>query len=233
MGSTTEAVLVAHIDALVSSPDFRRLESGEASPEEYDRFIASLVRTHVQSPRLVAFLYALSPPEAGPEALHNLLEELGLDNGSGVAHPALLRDLAAGAGLAPVLADLERQGADELRRLASEPLLYGTLREVGLAALCEVVAFELLLSRVAGRIGRALATHRGLAPEALRWFDHHAEVDVAHAEQGLRHIEAYRHYYGIPAEDARSIIDLTLRENVFLRRYFGRVCPAAAASAGR
>ncbi len=232
MRSTVEVVLADHVEQLTSSSQFRRLEHGEASQEEYDRFIANVVRTHVKSPQVVAFLYAFAPPDAAGDLLHNLLEEVGIEEESGVAHPAMLGDLAAGAGLAPVLPELERLAAEDLRSIVSGPLLYGTLKEVGLAALCEVVAYEFMLSRVASRVERALEAHRGLAPEALEWFHHHSEVDIAHAEQGLQHIEDYVHHYAIPDDDAVSIIELTLRENVFIRRYFTLVSPTTASAAG-
>jgi pyrroloquinoline quinone (PQQ) biosynthesis protein C len=101
-----------------------------------------------------------------------------------------------------------------------EPLLYGTLRDVGLAALTEIVAFEHMLSRVAGRVARALAEHRGLAAPALAWFTHHSEVDVRHAEQGLADLEAYVVHYDFAPGEAATIVELALRENVFARRYF-------------
>ncbi len=232
MRTTVEGAVSDHVDQLTSSPGFRWLEVGEASPEEYDRFIANVIRTHVKSPQVVAFLYALAPPEATTDLLHNLLEEVGIEEESGVAHPAMLGQLAAGAGLAPVLPELERLAAEDLRSIASEPLLYGALKEVGLAALCEVVAFEFMLSRVASRVERALEVHRGLTPEALEWFRHHSEVDIAHAEQGLQHIEDYVHHYAIGDDDAVSIIELTLRENVFIRRYFTQSSPITASSLG-
>ena len=80
---------------------------------------------------------------------------------------------------------LEAQADEDLRRIVVDPLLYGTLREVGLAALTEIVAFEYMLSRVSGRIARALTEHRRLSAAALEWFTHHSEVDIRHAEQGL------------------------------------------------
>lgn len=233
MRSTIEAAFADHVDDFTNSSEFRRLESGEASQEDYDGFLANLIRTHLKSPQLVAFLYALAPPDASGDVLHNLLEELGIEDESGVAHPTMLHDLAVGAGLAPVLPQLERLGADDLRSIASEPLLFGTLKEVGLAALCEVVAFEFMLSRVASRMERALEARRGLRPEALLWFHHHSEVDIAHAEQGLKHIEDYVRYYGLADRDARSIIELTLRDNVFIKRYFAQVSPSAPSTSGR
>lgn len=174
----------------------------------------------------MVFLYALAPPVAGEHVLNNLLEELGVEEESGVA-PLMLHDLAEAAGLSPVLAELERLAAEDLRAIAAEPLLYGTLKEVGLAALCEVVAFELMLSRVASRIERALAAHRGLGPEALGWFHHHSEVDIAHAEQGLEHVEHYIRYYALSDDDAQGIIEVVLQENVFIKRYFNQVSPTS------
>lgn len=233
MKTTVESAFTAQVHELTNSPPFRRMESGESSPEEYDHFIANLIRTHARSPQLVAFLYALAPPDASDDVLHNLLEEVGIEEESGEPHPGMLKDLAASAGLCPVLPELERLSADDLRTIASEPLLYGTLKEVGLAALCEVVAFEFMLSRVASRIERALQAHRGLPSEALRWFRHHSEVDIAHAEQGLRHIADYIRYYGFAEDEARSIIDLTLADNVFVRRYFVQVSPITTSAPER
>lgn len=232
MRSTIEALLVEQVDQLTDSAELRRLETGVASPAEYDDFLANLIRTHLRSTQLVAFLYALAPPGVSAAVLHNLLEELGEDE-DGTAHPEMLHALAVRAGLGPVLPELERLADNDLRSIVSEPLLFGSLREVGLAALCEVVAFELMLSRVAGRIERALAAHRGLSREALTWFSSHSEIDVAHAEQGLRHIEEHIRYYGLGPEDAEAIVRLTLRENVFLKRYFAQQSPTSLAATGR
>src|SRR5438132_1003592 len=87
-------------------------------------------------------------------------------------------------------------------------------------AFIENVAFEFMLSRVSGRMARALATHRGLAAPALGWFTHHSEVDVRHAEQGLADLGAYAAYYEFTDDEALTIVEMTLRENVFTRRYF-------------
>src|SRR5207249_1955520 len=91
----------------------------------------------------------------------------------------------------------------------------------------EIVAFEFMLSRVSGRMARALATHRGLAAPALEWFTHHSEVDVRHAEQGLADLGAYAAYYEFTDDEALTIVEMTLRENVFARR---RSRPAAGRS---
>jgi hypothetical protein len=230
--STIETTLAGQVARLTGSHAFQAIESGQASQDDHDRFIEGIVRSHLLSPQLVAFLYALAPPAAAEAMRENLLEELGLEGPGGVAHPALLRRLLEGAGLADRLPQLEAAAAGDVRRVVAEPLLYGTLGELGLAVLGEVVAFEYMLSRVAGRIGRALARHRGLPPAALEWFTHHAGVDLRHAEQGLDALEAYVRYYGIPAEDALAILELTFRDNVFIRRYLGPAGPVPAAGRG-
>jgi hypothetical protein len=217
------------VEDFTRSPQFVALESGRA---DYDAFIENVARAHLRSPQLVAFLYALAPPAAAPTLLANLLEELGLEAGSERPHPALLQDLVQAAGRGHRLPAIEALAADDLRRIGSEPLLYGSLREVGLAALTEIVAFEFMLSRVSGRIARALAAHRGLAGPALEWFTHHSEVDVRHAEQGLADLGAYLAYYELAGEEALTIVEMTLRENVFARRYFRESVPLAGVGAG-
>src|SRR5262245_25492276 len=82
--------------------------AARASPAESDRFIENVVRAHLRSPQLLAFLYSLAPPAAAPNLLHNMLEELGIEEEDGTAHPALLRELAVGAGLGARLSDLEK-----------------------------------------------------------------------------------------------------------------------------
>ena len=215
-----ESAFEEQVESLTGSVEFQALEAGRLTPADYDAFVENVARAHLRSPQLVAFLYALAPPGAAADLRHNLLEELGLDEDSGRPHPDLLVDLLHGAGLGHRLALVEQRADDDLRRVVVDPLLYGTLREVGLAALTEIVAFELMLSRVAGRVARALATHRGLAAPALAWFTHHSDVDVAHAQQGLDVLEAYVHYYEFSEDEALTIVGMTLRENVFLRRYW-------------
>jgi hypothetical protein len=218
--SAIESLFCRQVEDLVAFPGFRALEAGQAPIEAYDRFVANVVRTHLKSPQIVAFLLALAPPESAAALAHNMLEEMGVEDESGVAHPSLLEDLAAGAGIGPRLPELRAQAEADLRQVVVDPLLYGTLREVGLGALCEVVSFEFMLSRTAGRMARALATHRGLSRDCLRWFVLHSEVDIGHAEQGLDNLEAYARYYEFSPEDATTILEATLRENVYVRRYF-------------
>ena len=233
MGSTLrariETLFDRQVESFTSAVEFRALETGQATAEQYEAFIENVARAHLRSPQLLAFLYALAPPKAAGNLRHNLLEELGLDGDGGRQHPDLLQDLLHGAGLGHRLPALEVQADDDLRRIVADPLLYGALREVGLAALVEIVAFEHMLSRVSGRLARALAEHRGLPPSALTWFTHHSEVDIRHAEQGLDDLEAYVAYYDFRPDEALTIVELTLRENVFTRRYFRDfVAPAVA-----
>ena len=209
------------IDEFIGSQDFTALEAGDASKADYDGFIANLTRTHLRSPQLLAFLFSVSPPDAYANLLHNLLEELGIDEDCGTPHPALLRELLAGAGLNHLLPQIEGRAAADIRQVVVDPMLYPTLRDAGLAALVEIGAFEYMLSRVAGRIARALITHRHLSPEAVKWFTYHSEVDIKHAEQGLGNLELYIAYYGIPDDEALTIAEMAMRENVFAKHYFG------------
>jgi hypothetical protein len=215
-----EKAFEGQVDDLTASPEFRALEDGRATPAEYDAFIENVVRAHLRSPQLLAFLYALAPPAGAADLRHNLLEEMGLDEPDGRPHPDLLVDLLAGAGLADRLSVVAARADEDLRRVVAEPLLYGALREVGLAALAEVVAFEFMLSRLSGRFARALAIYRGLPAAALVWFTHHSEVDVGHAQQGLAELEAYVRYYELGDSEALTIVEMALRENVFTRRYW-------------
>jgi Iron-containing redox enzyme len=215
-----EGLFAEQVESLVSSGEFQALESGRAAPDQYDAFIENLARAHLRSPQLLAFLFSLAPPGAAGNLQHNLIEELGLEEASGRAHPDLLRELMVAAGLGGRIAVVEARADGDLRRIVVEPLLYGTLCEVGFAALTEIVAFEYMLSRIAGRFARALAEHRALPKRALEWFTHHAEVDVRHAEHGLANLEAYARYYELAPNEALTIVEMTLRENVFTRRYF-------------
>jgi hypothetical protein len=197
----------------LACPEFEDLEAGRAAPAAYDRFIANVVRAHLKASRLLGLLYALAPPAAADSRRQDLLEELH--------HPGLLRQFAAGAGLAERLPELEARATDDFRRAVSHPISLGSLRELGLAVLCEVVAFDYLLSRIADRVAAALAAHCSLSPRTLSWWTKHAEVDRQHAEQGPDEIETYVRFYEIGPEDAQAIVELTLRDNVFIKQYLG------------
>lgn len=218
-----EQKYVEHVEKFEQSDIFRGFESGESTQKFYDDFLISLCQTHLKSPQILAFLYGVSPPKVAPRIQLNMLEELGLDE-AGISHPLLLHKLAEEAGLkVEVRAQLETSAQEKLWRMCSETLMYGTLKELGLAVLLEVTCFEWMLSRLASRLSRALAQHRGLSSDALEWFSHHAEVDIRHAEEGLDSVVDYVDYYGFSREDLESIIDITFRENIFIKRYFSTI----------
>lgn len=215
-----ESVYERQRTSFLESESFQKLERGAARPQDYDRFIEGVCRSHLKSPHILAFLFALAPPLDAEKLERNMLEELGLTE-ENVSHPSLLFKLMEAAKF-----DKERQkrieedAEGELRSVIAQPLLYGTLKELGLSVLIETVAFEWMLSRTASRIATFLCDYRQLSRSALRWFYHHAEVDLRHAAEGLDAIESYARFYEIDALDAETILDATFRENVFIKRYF-------------
>ena len=198
----------------------QQLESGQLSVTEIDQFIRNLCRSHLKSPQILAFLYAIAPPTAADTLQHNLLEEMGLDE-AGIRHPDLLYQLMAAAGVrAQQQATVAAAAQDQLRSLCTDPLMFGTIKELGLSVLLEVTCFEWMLARLSSRLGQALQVHRGLSEAALTWFYHHSEVDIRHAEEGVDAVVNYVSYYDIDADELETILDITFRENVFVRRYF-------------
>jgi pyrroloquinoline quinone (PQQ) biosynthesis protein C len=224
-----EELFQQQVSEFAACDGLARLEAGRLADTEIDQLLASFVRVHLRSPRFLAFIYALAPPGKTGDALeHNLLEELGVADE--IAHPALLKQLANAVGLNEQLPDITAEADAELKRRVLEPLLYGSLRDVGLAALAEIAATEYMLSRLAGRIARAIHEQRGVSYEALAWFTHHAEVDLRHAGEGLSSLIAYIAWYEIPEDDALTLLRMTFRENVFIRRYFGALALARTGS---
>jgi pyrroloquinoline quinone (PQQ) biosynthesis protein C len=219
--SMLEAEYRAQCEAFARSPTFQRLEEGRASRQDYDSFIAGVCRTHLKSPQILAFLYSVAPPAVAEQIKHNMLEELGLDD-AGVSHPLLLLRLVEQGGFNPkARRALEAEAQSTLRRMCTDPILYGTFKEVGLGVLLEVTCFEWMLSRLASRIARFLRLHRQLSDASLQWFSHHSEVDLRHADEGLDAVVEYLSYYEFDAFAATSILEITFRENPFLKRYFG------------
>jgi pyrroloquinoline quinone (PQQ) biosynthesis protein C len=220
--SLVESEYAAQTEAFAGSEILRSLRSGKAPAKAYDDFIARLCRTHLNSPQILAFLYSLAPPRVADKLKHNMLEELGLDK-AGIAHPELLLRLARAAGFdEQERATLKAQSQSELRRMCTDPILFGTFREFGLTVLLEVTCFEWMLSRLGKPIGALLAKHRGLSHVDLLWFTHHSEVDQRHAEEGLDAVVEYATYYEFEETDFRLITEIVFRENVFLKRYFAK-----------
>ena len=227
--SFVKGIYDQQIDELTSSQEFKAIEHGEATRQEYDAFIGNVIATHLNSPQYLAFLYSVAPPAARDRLKDNMLEELGLEEETGVSHPDLLRKLADGAGLTGQLPKFEQLAEERLRDVASKRLLYGTLKEGGLSAMCEINAFEYMLSRVSGSIATALAQHRKLDHDTLLWFTHHSVVDVQHAEEGFQSIDDFVEYYEFSEEDAQTIVEMSLRENTYIKRYFGDISQGRAA----
>ncbi|HEX6210488.1 MAG TPA: hypothetical protein VF136_06910, partial [Methylomirabilota bacterium] len=56
-----ETAFTRQVEQLTGSAEFQALEDGRATPEQYGAFIENVVRAHLRSPQLLAFLYALAP----------------------------------------------------------------------------------------------------------------------------------------------------------------------------
>ncbi|MBN93996.1 MAG: hypothetical protein CL928_07970 [Deltaproteobacteria bacterium] len=207
-------------EEFVSSAAFRALEDGTASPEDYDRFIANVFRTHQNSPQFFGFLLSVAAPSSRENVAHNLLEELGVEEEDGESHPDLLLSLIDGAGLADRIDSLRSDAQAGLKETVCAPFALGSLRQMGLSAMVEVFAYEHMLAHQSGRIARFLREHRGLPDGALIWFTHHSEVDIRHAQEALETLRDYLSYYSFSDDEARAIIDGTLAENTFVKRYF-------------
>jgi pyrroloquinoline quinone (PQQ) biosynthesis protein C len=145
---------------------------------------------------------------------------MGLE-GDGPDHPALLERLLRAAGLGHAVRELHAQAQEDLNRLVARPWPDGTLRSLGLALLVEVMALEFMLGRLASRCVAFLQRHRGLSLDALGWFVQYAEPDAVDAEEGLTCIAVYLAYYRFEPEEAEKVARAALRENLFVKRYFG------------
>jgi pyrroloquinoline quinone (PQQ) biosynthesis protein C len=217
-----EKIYRTQTETFSNSPPFQALEKGTASPTEYELFLTNLGKTHLQSPKILGFLFAISPPKSSENVKHNLLEELGLEE-SEESHPDLLRKMMRAAGFdSDALSRLEQEAQEEVRRMCQSPLMYGTIKEFGLHIMLEVFSFEWMLSRLASRIGDFLVKHRGYRKEDLLWLFFHSEKDIEHAEEALDTLTEYVDYYGISQEDLDLIIEATFRENIFIKHYFAK-----------
>jgi L-Ala-D/L-Glu epimerase len=230
---TTEQVRAALDGVSVEaarSAEFERLCAGGLSAAELRDFLGNVVRTHYLSPHVLAFVYGLAPGPAATPLLANLREELGDADGA-EAHPGLLRTLMAGAEFTPAETDVALAGAQErVRVLCARPLPFRAMREVGLAILLEMLAFEYFLAHHAGRVAAALADHYRLPPASLRWFDLHAEVDLRHAEEGLAIVEGYLAFHQLDEAAFARLTDVAFAVNPIVRAYFPAAAGAPAAA---
>jgi hypothetical protein len=199
-------------DEFTGCNEFSALEAGSARRRDYDRFIVNFLRTHLRSQQLLAFLFSIAPPEASNLARQRIIDELGPQGTS------LLHKLADAASLSPLMVELEDQAVEDVRRIVVDPMLYPSLREVAFGALVEFEAFQYFLSRIGGRIAGALTRHRKLPPAAVMWFNRFSHINL---DQSFTMLEDYLAYYEITPGHAQTIAEVTLRENVFIKRYFG------------
>ncbi len=210
-----------HVNFFEESEVFQCLVYGDADKAFYDTFIANVCQTHLKNPQILAFLYSTVPPAVASHVKHNMLEEFGHDK-ERVSIQSLLYKLAASAGFtAEMMQQLENVCQEELKELMSQPFRFGTLKEFGLSVLFELTCFEWMLSRLSSRIAKALEKYHDLPNESLRWFYLHSEVGICHAEEGLDSVVNYIKYYNFDRGDVEAIIDITFRENIFIKRYFG------------
>ena len=197
----------------------RMLRAGTLSHDHLRAFISNVIRTHYNSPHILAFLFSSLPSHSSELLRDNLLDELGLTNG-GPSHPSLLVDLARGAGFTECeVSELVGESQDRIRHFCSMPLPYPTMRDVILSVLLETEAFEYLLSRYASPLGTALHERYGLSRQTVRWFDLHSEADIRHAEEGFRVIADYLAFYRVDEKEFETIRLATFQPNVFLKRY--------------
>lgn len=222
-----EAWYLALHRQLTRHPTYDAFIAKKASRNDALAFVHLVCKSHLRSPHILAFLYAIAPPDSRLHLEHNLLEELGREHDGEPSHPELLRRLGKAIGLSDLLwSQLEASAELVLRNKATEPQMFGTMVETGLNVALEVFAFEWMLARESRRIGDALQHYLGLNAESLAWFYHHSEVDIAHAEQGLDTLVAYTAYYQLDDDTVRTIAEITFRDNIFLKRYFDLQVPA-------
>jgi hypothetical protein len=185
------------------------------------KLVENVCKSHLRSPQVLGFLFSVVPPRAIDNIKHNLFEELGVEKDGDQSHPDLLVRLGKAVGFNEKKWSLiEKEAQQVLKNKIDEPLMFGSLREVGLNVMLEVIGFEWFLSRESRTIGNVLKKSLNLNEKDLEWFFHHSEVDIQHAEEGLETLEEYVNYYGLDKETVQNIGEITFRDNVFLKRYF-------------
>ena len=220
-----ETILVRHAQELTefedfAAPDRRGLARGLRSVHRADRATTSAPRrswpSSMRSP----------PPEAAANLAHNMLEEMGIEEESGVAHPALLRVLVEGAGLGEQLAEMERLGRTMCARPSRTPSSTEPSRRWASPPSWRWWPSSTCCPGWPARIGAALARHRGLSPASLEWFTHHSEVDIQHAEQGLDKTSWPTPLLRVRGPGRPGHLRRDPARNVFVKRYFGELALA-------
>jgi pyrroloquinoline quinone (PQQ) biosynthesis protein C len=203
----------------LSSPSLQELLSGKSTRAELLIFISNVFTTHYLSSHIVAFCFASLPSEASALLKENLSEEMG--HADEEAHSVLLLKLAKGAGFTD--SDIEQlidESRQQIRTFCAINIPFPTLRDLCLSVLLETMSFEFMLSRCSSKIAKALSQHYALPEESLEWFDLHSEVDIRHAEEGLKIIQDFVMFHQIADAAFEHILGATFVKNVFLRKYF-------------
>lgn len=201
-------------------PVVKDFMSPKGTKQEGLELVRNICKSHLRSPQILGFLYAVTPPDSADHIRDNLLEELGLHDEM-LSHPDLLRRLREAAGFTQAgWRAVEEESAQVLKNKISEPIMFGTMTELGLSVMIEVFGFEWFLSRESSNIGKRLSKILNLNDYDLEWFFHHSEVDIEHAEQGLDTLVGYVNYFSVDDETLINIVEITLRDNIFLKRYF-------------
>ena len=220
--TTAEALADSRLQALLS---------GRMGRSQLTQFFQHFMVTHLNSVQVLSFLFSVAPPDGTELVRENLLEEMGLEEAE-KSHPEMLLDLARGLGFTDQrIAQLRAEAGETRRAFAAAPVAYRNLKDLGLSMLLETVTFETFLSRVSDRLATALVHHYQVSREAVRWFTHHGDVDVRHAEEGRRVVLAYLSFHRFTAAEVERIVRQTFVGNAILNRYFPSG-PAAAPSSG-
>ncbi len=211
------------LDAFLNSRFFQIIENGKATSDDYDQFISGICSVHLLSEQVMAQVFSISPPAAKARVRENLLCEMGLTR-EGDSHPNLLRKLKNGVGMSESKwAKIEEESQKLFHKLLDAPIMFSTLKEFGFSIMLEVFAFEWMLSKLARRFGNALQMHRGLSASDLEWFFIHAIKDIQHAKEAFETLSDYIEYHTFDDETVESIVEITFRENIFIKRYFGEL----------
>ena len=211
--STVEMLSPRQVESLTGSAEFRALEAGRASPERR-RLHRECRAGSPALAELLAFLYALAPPKAAATCCTTCWRSSG--GGGRGTHPPRCWTIWWPARAWAAAARLEALADEDLRRWwwsrCSTARCGGRARRARRGRRLRVHALAVWR---AGSPGRSPAPRRS---RSARWFTHHSEVDIRHAEQGLDDLDAYaalRHERG--SDDDRR--DDPAGERV-LERYF-------------
>lgn len=155
---------------LLDHPFYRRWEAGLLERRELASYAAQYRHFEAALPGFLERLAATVPPGPARQAvLDNLADELG----DPVAHLELFERFGASVGAAE---EVPGRAARSLGEAYDEVLGAGPV-----AALAGLLAYERQAPDVAASKAEGLRAHYGLPGHDTAFWDHHAEVDVAHA----------------------------------------------------